>query len=75
MAHTRIFAMTVDEDQANLNTMTGIMVVFGSPARVLFNSESSRSFVSTSFALHADRELSLLKNKLVVTTSLGEQIL
>ena len=40
-----------------------------------FYSGSSRSFVSSSFALHADRELSPLKNKLVVTTPLGEQIL
>ena len=36
---------------------------------------SSRSFVSSSFTLHADRDLSPLKNKLVVTTPLGEQIL
>ena len=31
--------------------------------------------MSSSFALHADRELSSLKSKLVVTTPLGEQIL
>ena len=40
-----------------------------------FDSRSSKSFISSSFALHADRELSPLKNKLVVTTPLGEQIL
>ena len=51
------------------------MLVFGTPAQVLFNSGSSRSFVSTAFALHVNWELALLKNKLVVTTSLGEQIL
>ena len=42
---------------------------------ILFDFGFSRSFVSTSFALHVDRELSLLKHKLVVTTPLGEQIL
>ena len=67
--------MNTDEAQANLNTVTGIMVVFGSPTRVFFYSRSSRSFINTSFALHVDRELFPLKNKLVVTTPLGEQIL
>ena len=36
---------------------------------------ASKSFISTSFALHANRELTPLKNKLVVTTPLGERIL
>ena len=40
-----------------------------------FYSGSSRSFVSTSFALHANLEFSSLKHKLVVTTPLGKQIL
>ena len=50
------------------------MFVFGTPARVLFDLGSSRSFVSSSFALHANRDLSLLKNKLIVTP-LAEHIL
>ena len=67
--------MTVGEAQANPNIVSGTMLVFGTPAWVLFYSRSSRSLVSSSFALHADRELAPLKNKLVVTTLLGEQIL
>ena len=67
--------MTTNEAQANLNTISGIMTVFGSLARVLFYSGSSKSFVNTLFALHADRELSPLKHKLVVMTSLEEQII
>ena len=66
--------MTANEAQANLDTVTSIMFVFGTPICVLFYSRSSRSFVSSSFALHADRDLSSLKCKLVVTTPLGEQI-
>ena len=62
ITQTCIFAMTTNEAQTK-------------PACVLSDSRSSRSFVSSSFALHADRDLSLLKNKLVVTTPLGEQIL
>ena len=60
---TRIFAMTTNEAQANPDTVTGIMFVFGTPTRVLFYSGSSRSFISSLFALHADRDLSSLKSK------------
>ena len=63
--------MTVGEAQASLDTVIGIMLIFGTPARVLFNFGSSKSFVSSSFALHVNRKLALLKHKLVVTTSLG----
>ena len=72
---TRIFAMTADEAQANLDTMTGTIFVFGIPAIVLFDSRSSRSLLTTTFALDADQKLASLKNKLVVSTLLGEQIL
>ena len=67
--------MTIDEAQANSDTVTSTMIVFGILARVFFYYGSSRSFVSTIFALHVDQELALLKNKLVVTTFLGKQIL
>ena len=66
--------MIANEAQANLDTMINIMIVLGTPARVLFDFGSSRLFVSSSFALHADQDLSSLKSKLVVTTPLGEQI-
>ena len=72
---TLIFSMTTDEAQANPNIVSSIMFVFGTLARFLFYSRSSRSFVNTAFALHANWELALLKNKLVVTTPFGEQIL
>ena len=52
---TRIFAMTADEAQANPNFVTSIITIFGEPARVLFDYGTSRSFISTSFALHADQ--------------------
>ena len=55
--------------------VTGIMIVFGRLAHVLFYFGFNKSFVSLSFALYANRELTLLKNKLMVTTPLGEQIL
>ena len=70
-----MFAMTVNEVQANLDLVTGIISIFGEPARVLFNSRASRSFISTSFALYANQELTSLKSKLIVTTPLGEKIM
>ena len=72
MAQTRIFAMTVGEAQANLDTVTSTMFIFGTPTLVLFDSRSSSSFVSIAFALHIGQELAPLKNKLAVTTPLGE---
>ena len=56
---TRIFAMTTDKAQANPDSITGIIFVFGELVRVLCDSGASRSFISTSFALHANRELIL----------------
>ena len=53
-AQTRVFAMTADEAQANPDSVTGIISVFDEPAQVLFDSGASRSFISTSFALHAN---------------------
>ena len=67
--------MTSEEAQANPDIVTSIMIVFGTPARILFDTRFSQSFVSTTFALHANKKLVLLKNKLVVNMPLGEQIL
>ena len=67
--------MTSDEAQANPNTMIGIMIVFDTPARVLFDTGSSRSFVSITFTLHANREMVPLKNRLIINTPPGEQII
>ena len=64
--------MTTSEAQANLDTISSIMTVFGSPARVLFDFGSSKPFISTSLALHTDRGIVMLKHKIIVVTSLGE---
>ena len=67
--------MIADKAQTNPDTVTGTMFVFGTPTRVLFYFVSNRSFVSSSFALHDNRDLTPLKNKLVATKLLGEHIL
>ena len=66
--------MTANEAQANLDLVTGIISVYGKLAWVLFDSGASRSFISTSFVLHANRELTPLKSNLIITTPLGEMI-
>ena len=60
--------MTADEAQANPDSVTGIITVFGESAQVLFDFGASRSFIISSFALHVDQKLTPLKNGLVVTT-------
>ena len=67
--------MIADEAQTNPDLVTGIISIFGEPARVLFDYGASRSFISISFALYANWELTPLKSKLIVTTPLGERIL
>ena len=67
--------MILSDAKANLDTISSIMIVSDSSSRVLFYFGSSKLFVNTSFALHADWELSPLKHKLIVVTLLGEQII
>ena len=61
--------MTVDETQANLDTVTSTMLFFSTPAQALFDSGSSRSFVSIAFALHVDRQLAPLKGEQILRAS------
>ena len=49
--------MTADEAQANLDSIIGIIIVFGKPARVLSDFGACRSFISTSFASLRERIL------------------
>ena len=66
--------MTTKEAQVNPDSVIGIISVFGEPVQVLFDSGASRSFISISFTLHANQELTSLKSKMLVTTPLGENI-
>ena len=64
--------MTTGEAEVNPDFVIGVMFVFDTPTRILFDTRSSQSFICTTFALHANRELVPLKNKLIVTMPLGE---
>ena len=74
-AQTRVFSMTNEEAEEKPNVITGIMSIFHNDARILIDSGSDKSFISSAFACLADRALSPLKYPLVVQTPLQEEIL
>ncbi|WRX30363.1 hypothetical protein QQP08_022850 [Theobroma cacao] len=71
---TRVFAVTEDETMVRPGAVTGTMSLFDKDAYVLIDSSSDRSYVSTTFASIADRNLSLLEEEIVIHTSLGEKL-
>ncbi|EOY19088.1 Uncharacterized protein TCM_043787 [Theobroma cacao] len=71
---TRVFAVTEDEAQVRPRAVTGIMSLFDKDAYVLIDSGSDRSYVSTTFASIADRNLSPLEEEIVIHTPLGEKL-
>lgn len=73
-SQTRVFAMTNEEAETRPNVITGTMSIFQHDAYVMIDSGSERSFVSTAFACHADREISPLDFDLVIQTPLGEEV-
>ncbi|WRX25294.1 Reverse transcriptase domain - like 10 [Theobroma cacao] len=71
---TRVFAMTKDEAQVRPGAVTGTVSLFDKDAYVLIDSGSDRSYVSTTFASIADRNLSPLEEEIVIHTPLGEKL-
>ena len=65
-AQTSVFAMTNEEAEDRPNVITGIMSIFQNDARVLIDSGSDKSYISSAFACLADRALSPLEYPLVV---------
>ncbi|EOY26510.1 DNA/RNA polymerases superfamily protein [Theobroma cacao] len=72
---TRVFAVTEDEARVRPGAVTGAMSLFDKDAYVLIDSGSDRSYVSTTFASIADKNLSPLEGEIVVHTPLGEQLI
>ncbi|WRX29416.1 Reverse transcriptase domain - like 10 [Theobroma cacao] len=71
----RVFAVTEDEARVRPGAVTGIMSLFDKDAYVLIDSGSDRSYVSTTFASIADRNLSPLEGEIVMHTPIGEQLI
>ncbi|XP_039117955.1 uncharacterized protein LOC120253788 [Dioscorea cayenensis subsp. rotundata] len=73
-AQTRVFAMTEEEAECRPNVITGTLSIFQHNAFALIDSGSERSFVSTTFACHANSDPSPLGGELVIQTPLGEEV-
>ncbi|EOX93500.1 Gag protease polyprotein, putative [Theobroma cacao] len=72
---TRVFVVMEDEARVRLGVVTGTMFLFDKDAYVLIDSGSDRSYVSTTFASIADRNLSPLEGEIVVHAPLEEQLI
>ncbi|EOY08575.1 Gag protease polyprotein [Theobroma cacao] len=72
---TRVFVVTKDEARVRLGAVTSTMSLFDKDAYVLIDSGSDRSYVNTTFASIADRNLSPLEGEIIVHTPLGEQLI
>ena len=55
--------------------MTSILTIFGHEACILINPGFTHSFISCTFAMHADREVRPLNCTLVMTTPVGNSLL
>ncbi|BBN69306.1 transposable element gene [Prunus dulcis] len=68
----RVYHMSQQQAQASPDVVTGMLSVFGTPARVLIYSRAMHSFVTPSFAHNADVRLSALRDELAISVPTGE---
>ncbi|KAI5335259.1 hypothetical protein L3X38_025392 [Prunus dulcis] len=64
--------MSQQQAQASPDVVTGILPVFGIPARVLIDPGATHSFVIPSFAHNANVRLSALRDELAISVPTGE---
>ncbi|CAL9029102.1 unnamed protein product [Prunus brigantina] len=64
--------MTQQEAHASPDVITGMLPVFGIPARVLIDPGATHSFVALRFAHNANVKLSALQNELAISVPTGE---
>ncbi|CAL2257383.1 unnamed protein product [Prunus armeniaca] len=68
----RVYNMSQQEAQASPDVITGILLVFGVPARVLIDPGATHSFVTPSFAHNANVRLSALRNEPAISVPTRE---
>jgi hypothetical protein len=73
--HARVFALTQQDAQASNTVVSGILPVCSFKAKVLFDTGATHSFVSPYFAMRLDKQPTLLKSPISVSTPLDELIL
>jgi hypothetical protein len=71
-AHAHVNHVAVEDDQAAPNVIIGMILVIDNNAIVLFDSEASHSFVAASFVQKYNLPLSMLKNRMIVSSPRGD---
>jgi hypothetical protein len=70
----RVYALTTQDAQATDTVVTGILPLFSTPARVLFDPGSTHSFISCGFVRNIVRSPEPLEYELSVSTPLGDTL-
>ncbi|XP_020409514.1 uncharacterized protein LOC18781549, partial [Prunus persica] len=68
----RVYHMSQQQAQPSPDVVTGMLSVFGTPARVLIDSGATHSFVTPSVARNADVRQSALRDELAISVPTGE---
>jgi hypothetical protein len=71
----RVYALTTQDAQATDTVVTGILPLFSTPARVLFDPGSTHSFISCGFVRNVARSPEPLEYELSVSTPLGDTLM
>jgi hypothetical protein len=64
--------VVVEDDQAAPNIIIGMILVNDNNAIVLFDSGASRSFVAANFVQKHNLPLSMLKNRMIISSPRGD---
>ncbi|XP_043717523.1 uncharacterized protein LOC122665438 [Telopea speciosissima] len=72
--HGRVYSITYEEAQSDPGVIIGMISVCSLPAYVLFDSGTSHSFISPSFAEKLSIELASMEQKLIVYTPTGSKV-
>jgi hypothetical protein len=70
--HGRVNHITSDEAQQAPDIVLGMFLASSHPATILFNSEASHSFVSSSFIVKHSLPIATMKHTILVSSSGGE---
>ena len=73
--HGRVFALTQSDAEATPTVVTGTIVVLDRDARILIDTGSTHSFISTHFACQINKIAEPLDFCLFVATPIGDNIL
>ena len=71
----RVYALTIEDAQATDTVVVGILPLFSAHAKVLFDPDSTHSFVSCAFAKNHDKSPKLLDFELSVSTPVGDTLM